>query len=101
MDLREPDNRARNNLDLRRYLRCRQSTDSQKARALGKCADFYFIPSLDDNDPLALASSVMAGLDPAIQTPTVDAWMPGSRPGMTAKVVDNETWYYLYETVVI
>jgi hypothetical protein len=26
---------------------------------------------------------VMAGLDPAIQTPKASVWMPGSRPGMT------------------
>ncbi|HEY4847261.1 MAG TPA: hypothetical protein VIH87_05550 [Methylocella sp.] len=26
---------------------------------------------------------VMAGLDPAIQTPKANVWMPGSRPGMT------------------
>jgi hypothetical protein len=29
---------------------------------------------------------VMAGLDPAIQTSTLRDWMPGSRPGMTARV---------------
>jgi hypothetical protein len=40
-----------------------------------------------------VASNVMAGLDPAIQTPTARVWMPGSRPGMTAGVTNNESPY--------
>jgi hypothetical protein len=36
---------------------------------------------------------VMAGLDPAIQTPKTRVWMPGSRPGMTPRVTNNEIWY--------
>jgi hypothetical protein len=35
----------------------------------------------------------MAGLDPAIQTPKPREWMPGSRPGMTAGVTNNESSY--------
>jgi len=34
----------------------------------------------------------MAGLDPAIQKYVFRAWMPGSRPGMTARVTNNEIW---------
>jgi hypothetical protein len=30
---------------------------------------------------------VMAGLDPAIQTPKASVWMPGSRPGMTGESI--------------
>jgi hypothetical protein len=42
---------------------------------------------------------VMAGLDPAIQTPKMRVWMPGSIPGldpgtgMTPRVTNNEIWY--------
>jgi len=39
---------------------------------------------------------VMAGLDPAIQTPKARVWMPGSRQlkaGMTVSVTNDEIWY--------
>jgi len=50
------------------------------------------IASLAEYDPLA--PSVMAGLDPAIQTSAFRCWMPASSPGMTARVTNNEIWYY-------
>jgi hypothetical protein len=40
-----------------------------------------------------ITNNVMAGLDPAIQTHAFRAWMPGSRPGMTVRVTNNEIWY--------
>jgi hypothetical protein len=47
------------------------------------------IPSLEDNDRSTPA--VMGGLDPAIQGPKPGVWMPGSRPGMTARVTNKES----------
>jgi len=41
----------------------------------------------------------MAGLDPAIQTCGFRAWMPGSRPGMTVRVTNNEIWYNVVPTI--
>jgi hypothetical protein len=38
-------------------------------------------------------SNVMAGLDPSIHTDASRAWMPGSRPGMTVRVTNNEIWH--------
>jgi hypothetical protein len=46
------------------------------------------MPSLEEYYPVVPA--VMAGLDPAIQTCGFRDWMPGSRPGMTVRVLDNE-----------
>ena len=37
---------------------------------------------------------VMAGLDPAIQTPKTRVWMPGARPGMTAIAGANVTSFF-------
>jgi hypothetical protein len=55
------------------------------------------MPNPGKSDPWMVL--VMAGLDPAIQTPKTRVWMPGSRPGMTARVAINETWFREYVAI--
>jgi hypothetical protein len=56
------------------------------------------IPTLEERAPSNRPPNVMAGLDPAIHTPTLGGWMPRPIPGldpgtgMTIRVTTYEVW---------